>query len=321
MDTNPPMNYAVNNDGDYYPQYHASYTSSDSALSRLGDGQYVYDVHPTNRWTTAGSPHAQDWVEVDFGVKRPVDTVKLYVLDDGANSPTKIGAPAKIQLGYWTGLDWQSVPGARAATDRPLDNQPYVIQFPKVQTARLRATLTHAASVRSGLTEFEALGPGTKPFLPAPPPAGNLAYNRTNEGFPKASASHSDVFGGVPHNAVDGKIIFNATPMNRWTSFGSPDPKDWLQIDFGKKTRIGRAVLYIYNDGGGVQPPTDYVVEGFIDGNWKELPGQVKLPTTPTGGMASTVAFPAAEVEKARVMFTHKGQARSGVTELEMWEK
>ena len=57
--------------------------------------------------------------------------------------------------------------------------------------------LTNARGRKSGMTELEAWGPGTRPYVPARPPAGNLAFNpNPKEGYPKASASFSDRFGG-----------------------------------------------------------------------------------------------------------------------------
>ena len=47
----------------------------------------------------------------------------------------------------------------------------------------------------------------------------------------------------------------------------------------------------------------------------------MKSPATPTGNMANVVAFTPAEVRKLRVVFTHHGNARSGMTEFEVWEK
>jgi F5/8 type C domain len=321
VDENPPMNYAVNNDGDYYPRYVASNVHPGSSLAKLSDGQYVYDIRPSNRWTTTGSPDGQDWVEVDFGNERPVDTVKLYVVDDGGSGEGKIAAPARIQLGYWDGSAWKPVPDVKASAEVPLGGRPHTLSFPLLKTSRLRAVLTHAAGSRSGLTEFEAWGPGVKPYVPAPPPAGNIAFNRTEEGFPKASASHSDVFGGLPPRAIDGKIIFEATPMNRWTCYGSPNATDSYEVDFGKNVKTGRAVLHIYDDRGGVQAPSAYTIEGWNGSEWKAMAQQEKAPEVPTGNMANVVTFTPVEVSKLRVVFTHNGNARSGMTEFEVWEK
>ena len=321
VDENPPMNYAVNNDGDYYPRYVASYVHPGSSLAKLSDGQYVYDIRPSNRWTTTGSPNGQDSLEVDFGSERPVDTVKLYVVDDGGNGEGKVTAPAKIQLAHWDGSAWKPVPDLKASAEVPLGGRPHTLSFPVLQTSRLRAVLTHAEGSRSGLTEFEAWGPGVKPYVPAPPPAGNIAFNRTAEGFPKASASHSDQFGGLAPRAIDGKIIFEVTPVNRWTCYGSPNATDSFEVDFGKAVKAGRAVLHIFDDRGGVQAPAAYTVEGWNGNAWQEMAHQVKSPADPTGNMANQVTFSPAEISKLRVVFTHKGNARSGMTEFEIWEK
>lgn len=319
IDANPAMNYAVNNDGTYYPKYVASYVHLESSLAKLSDGQFVYDIAPPNRWTTVGSPNASDWVEVDFGTERAIDTVKLYVVDDSGVQGSQVKAPAKVELSYWNGFDWQVVPELKTSADAPLANRPYTLTFPVRKVSRLRASLTHADGGRSGLTEFEAWGPGVKPYIPASPPAGNLAFHRDGEEFPRIRASHSDVYGGVPARAIDGKIIFEATPNNRWTSYGSPNASDWLELEFGKATKVGRVVLHIYDDRGGVQAPASYTVQGWIDSAWQEIAGLVKAPAIATGSMANVATFEPVEVTKLRVVFTHQAGPRSGVTEFEVW--
>ena len=320
VDDNPPMNYAVNNDGDAYPRYLASHVHPRSSLAMLGDGQYRYDIRPVNRWTAVDSPNPSDWVEVDFGTPRPIDTVKLYVLDDGGKSEFgNVSPPAAIRLDHWDGTAWKPVPGVKASAPVPIGRRPHSLVFPVLKTTRLRAVLTHAQGARSGLTEFEAWGPGVKPYEAPPPPAGNLAFNRSGEGFPKAGASHSDSFGGLPPRAIDGRILFEATPMNRWTSYGSPNPIDFYEVDFGKLVKVSRAILHIYDDRGGVQAPRDYRIEGWNGSEWQAMARQVKSPATPIGNMANVVTFAPAEVGKLRVVFTHNGGARSGMTEFEVW--
>ena len=62
------------------------------------------------RWTSEGSPNEKDWVEVDFGVSRPITRVKAYLLDDGRNQPVTV--PAAIQFEYSPGAkgDWIPLP-------------------------------------------------------------------------------------------------------------------------------------------------------------------------------------------------------------------
>ena len=54
---------------------------------------------------------------------------------------------------------------------------------------------------------------------------------------------------------------------------------------------------------------------------WSKIAGQTSSPAVPTGNMANTVTFPQLKLRKLRIVFTHNGKARSGVTELEAWEK
>ncbi len=319
VDENPPMNFAVNNDGNYYPRYQASFVNPNTSLAMLSDGQYRYDVPPANRWTTVGSGNSRDWVSVDFGIERPIEEVRLYVLDDGEGSDVR--APVSIELSYWNGEEWRNVPDHETHPERPTGGRPFTIRFPTLNTDRLRAEVIHAEGAGSGLTEFEAWGPGERPYTPAPPPEGNLAYNADGEGYPIATASFSDRFGGIPRRAIDGRIVFEANPVHRWTSYGSPNSEDWLEIEFAEEKTVGRAILHIYDDRGGVQAPERYTVEVWTGTDWHEVPGQVKDPESPTGNMANTVTFPPVSTNKVRVLFTHRGNARSGVTELEIWEQ
>jgi hypothetical protein len=159
------------------------------------------------------------------------------------------------------------------------------------------------------------------PFTPAPPPSGNLAFNPGGSEFPKAVASYSDRFGGKPMSAIDGKIIYLPTPMNRWTSYESPNAVDWLDIDFGKPVSISRVELHIYDDRGGVQAPTEIKLQSFEVEQWKEVSDQHASPAKPTGSMMNTIRFPKLTTTRLRILFTNKDKARSGVTEVEVWEE
>jgi hypothetical protein len=309
------FNYAVNNDGDYFPRLTASFVAAGTSLSKVNDGNYWYAKTPPNRWTCAASPNATDWIAVDFGTPRRLDMLKLYFLDDGE----KVVAPSSYQLEWWAGDNWKPIPAQKHTPEEPAGHRPNVVTFPAMDIQKLRAVLTHGKNGKTGLTEFEAWGDGTMPYTPSPPPAGNLAYNPKREGFPKASASFSDQFGGTPDKAIDGKIIFLPTPMNRWTSYGSPNPTDWLEIDFGVEKKIGRVELYIYDDRGGVQPPEKYRVQTWTGNAWRDADAQSFKPEDSAGGMANTATFTPVATSKFRVVFTHKGKAKSGVTEIEAW--
>ena len=308
------FNYAVNNDGDWWPRFTATHTADKTSLTKLCDGQAWYSMHPPNRWTSEGSATPGDTVTVAFGMPRPVDTVKLHLLDDGKG----VTAPASYRLEWWNGSAWQEVPGQVRTPEMPTGRRANVIRFPQIAAEQLRVTFTHGAGGRTGLTEFEAWGPGRRPWVPAPPPPGNLAINQTGEGFPKASASFHDVFGGVPRLAHDGRTGYLPVPVNRWTCYGSPTPSDWLEIDFGKAQDFRRIEMGIFDDRGGVQAPESYKVEWWDGSAWREAANQQRSPDKPLGGAVNRVTFDKVTAAKVRVVFTHKGQAKSGVTEIEV---
>jgi hypothetical protein len=47
----------------------------------------------------------------------------------------------------------------------------------------------------------------------------------------------------------------------------------------------------------------------------------VRTPAVPVGGMVNTVVFAPVTTTKVRVVFTHRGRARSGLTELTVWKE
>lgn len=313
------VNFAVNNDGTYYPRLTSSYASGESPLMKVNDGNYWYLQHPPNRWTAAGSPNQSDWIEVDFGTPRPIEMLKLYFLDDKSKGP--IAPPASVTIQAFVKGEWISV--AKPNTEPPLitGRKPTTYKLDQTDIEKIRVTMQHWPVSKAGLTEIEAWGLATLPVKPASPPAGNHAYNNGGAEYPIATASHSDRFGGLAKNAIDGKVVFNPTPMNRWTSYESPTAQDWLQVEFAEPRRIARAELYIYDDRGGVQPPKEYWIEYWTGSEWKRVDGEKHEPAQPTGSVMNTSRFQPIEAKKVRVVFVHKAPAKSGVTELEFWSE
>src|SRR3990170_3726196 len=75
-------NLAVNNGRGAYPWVTASSSAPEHPAFYAIDGNYWYHQSPSNRWTAVGSGNQQDWLVLDFGVERPVETLKLYFLED-----------------------------------------------------------------------------------------------------------------------------------------------------------------------------------------------------------------------------------------------
>ena len=313
------VNFAVNNDGTYFPRVTASYSSPGTSIGKLNDGNFWYAPHPPNRWTCAGSPNQSDSVVIDFGVPRKIHTVKLYPLDDSGEPDSAVRAPQRIELE--TGIDnnWYLLKANSDILDRPQGHRANVVRIDPLEITRLRVTLHHRPDGKSGLSEIEAWGDTTLPVEPSPPPAGNLAYNPRPEGFPKASASFTDRFGGKPSSVIDGLTVFLPSPMNRWTSYESRSETDWLEIDFGKPVQFRRVELAIYDDGGGVQPPASYTVQHWTGTEWLDVSQTRKTPDQPLGSQWNEARFAPVTSSKLRIVFTHRGRSRSGVTEVLVW--
>ncbi len=77
-------------------------------------------------------------------------------------------------------------------------HKPTVVAVKQSAVEKIRITMQHATGGKSGLTEIEAWGMASLPVTIAPPPAGNYAYNDGSASLPRATASHSDRFGGIP---------------------------------------------------------------------------------------------------------------------------
>lgn len=311
---NHAVNWAVNNDGNYHPRVTASFSAPGTSPAKAVDGNYWYHISPSNRWTCAGSPDASDWLAVDLGTRRKIHTARLYFLDDG----TGIAPPQRFELEYWDGKRWMGVPNQTRTPGRPTGRRANIVRLPELETARVRVVLHHAKEGNAGLTEFELWGDAKLPVEPPPPPAGNLAHNPGGKPFPKASASHTSRFDRV-EEAIDGKLGFAATPRNRWTSYESPNETDWLAVDFGAEKEINRIELAIFDDRGGVQAPAKYDVEYWDGNSWRAVPNARRELEKPVGGIINEVRFDRIKSNKVRIVFTHAGKSRSGLTEILVW--
>jgi len=75
------------------------------------------------------------------------------------------------------------------------------------------------------------------------------------------------------------------------------------------------------DDRGGVQPPERFRVEVWRDGAWRGVEGERHRPEQPIGNAVNEARFEPVTAAKVRVVFDHRGAARSGVSELFVWER
>ncbi|MDB4679216.1 discoidin domain-containing protein [Rhodopirellula sp.] len=311
-------NFVVNNDGTFYPRLTASYTSPKTSLSKVNDGNHWYLLHPPNRWDCVDSPNQQDWVQVDFGTARSIHTVKIFVLDDRDLPNSAVLAPRGVQLEAKTDNGWKPI-SFQCQTDVNTGHRSHSLTFEQRSIQEFRVIFDHAKGGFSGLTELEAWGESKLPIEAPAPPKGNLAFNRGDAEFPTASCSYHDRFGGLPESAIDGITNFLPTPTNRWTSYESPNESDWLEINFGKQVTFTQVDLAIYDDRGGVQTPLGYEVEVWNDTTWVRLGEITRSPLKPLGSQWNTATFSSQTTDKLRIVFQNRGRARSGVSEVMVW--
>jgi hypothetical protein len=310
------MNFAVNNEGTHFPAIESSFSNSNTrfTLSRLIDGNYWYHLSPPNRWTFEGSTNQRDWCSIDFGTDRLIDEVKLYLLDDG----TGVVAPDEVVIQNWTGNSWTPTKVTSHSPLKPEGHRANSFKLSPIKTRKVRVEFKHHSGGATGLSEIEAWGPADPMYVPPPAPPGDLALNG------HVTASFTSAYDKL-EEVNDGRIFYSASPHNRWTTFGSKNENDWLQLDFRKEQRIGRVCLHFYADGGGVVAPASYHIEKWSSNNWEEIPGAKKIPASPVAGINNQVTFEPVTTSKIRITFVPRGKqpdkGKVGLSEIEVWEQ
>jgi len=311
-----PVNFAVNNGRGAFPLVTASYSAPATPSHYLIDGHIWYHESPPNRWTAAGSGSPTDWVEVDFGISRPVEWITLYFLDDG----DAIQPPERFALERWRDGRWEEIPGQRRVPDVPEGRRATTVGFDPIETARLRLVLTHRPGASSGLSEIEAWAHATAPFAEPTARSRNLAINPSGQGFPRVSASYTGA-GDNAAQATDGRIAYTRYSRNRWSARGTTNPSDWLQVDFGEPRRVGRIEVHLVSEGRGLAAPSGFIVQFWSGSDW--LPAVVKrrLPEISEGSAVNTLWIEPVETTRVRVVFDHAAPDATAVTELLIWEE
>ena len=287
--------------------------------------------------------------------ERRIHEVDLYFLDDadgprveaggevetsgfpdlpGSTGPTVL-PPASYEVEHWDGAAWVPVAGQRRSPETPTGRRANRVAFPELVTTKIRVVLHHRPGSTSGLTEIEAWSADTLPLARAAdtadaasasdvrcgegaasaPRVANLAWNPGDRDVPRVSASftyESDRVG----QAVDGRLSFTRYARNRWTAYGSPNAEDWLEVDFGKPRTVGSVELYLYGDGRGVGAPRSYRIEAWDGEAWTAVVERARTPASPRAWALNAVELEPLEISRLRVVFTHDGEMRSGLTEL-----
>ncbi|WP_229693085.1 MGH1-like glycoside hydrolase domain-containing protein [Lentzea pudingi] len=142
--------------------------------------------------------------------------------------------------------------------------------------------------------------------------------NVSRTGFPTARASHS-YSADPPTKAIDGQDFHLDVPGTRWTSYGSPNAADWLEVDLGAPTSISDLRVVFYDDGGGVRVPATFDLQ-YWDGQWRDVPGQQRTPAQPVARQVNRVLVqPALTTSRVRVLPRRADGGAVGITSFSSW--
>ena len=311
------VNVAVNNGRGAYPWIAASYSAPSSPPVALIDGNYRYTVAPPNRWTDSGSTATRARLVLDFGVRRSIDELTLYFLDDGPAST--IRAPRAYTIEQWIGGRWRPTPAANRVPAMPEGHRANHVRFAQaVRTSRIRITVDHEPGAYTGMTEVEAWSREMPPPHETVARSLDLAYSGGDSAFPRVSASYTGRTDDV-RQAVDAQVAFSRYSRHRWTAYGSPNATDWLQVDFGTAHVVATVDLFLWGDDRGVRAPRDYRVQYWDGTRWTDAMVVSRVPERPATWALNRVGIRPVRTSRIRVIFEHDLPAASGVTELMVW--
>ncbi len=312
-----PHNLAVNN-GRAFPEITASFSDPAHPPFWAADGGIFYHKVPTTRWTTEGSPNAEDFIQVDFGGPQTVERVKLYFLDDGEGivPPTSYRIDV-LKDGEWSEAEVRSrIPGA------PAGRRANQVIIGPTEVEGVRVTFEHAPAGRTGLAEIEVWTPAGADVREAVRPSTNLALNIDGAAFPRISSS-------FPENAdmqvlQDGQFGLTTYQSNRWIARNSPNAQDWIQVDFDAPTTVKEAEVYLWGNAPRYRARTDSTitdpaalgVQALIQNEWQDVSGLSAFPDRPKAMARNILRFDPIETTAIRIVFTHPDGAGSGATEL-----
>ena len=83
---------------------------------------------------------------------------------------------------------------------------------------------------------------------------------------------------------------------------------------------VGRIELGFYDDSGGVQLPESYRLEFWDGQSWQPMKEIKRVPDLPAIGQMNQVIVAPTSTSKIRVQFVHRGNSKSGLTEIQVWK-
>ncbi len=245
-------------------------------------------------WSTAGSGHAEDTFDVDFGVARTIDEVRLDIATGAGLAP-----PAKLAVEYSAGGSWQPVDSARHSPEAPASGR-NVVAFDPVSTDKLRVVVTNppggpTGGTGVGLAELAAVS------------GGNLAGNGAGEAaafgtpVPSASSGEGDVW-----SLVDGSVRADSG----WRA--QPGADAWVAVDLMQPRPVNTVTVYA-----GADAPAAMRVQTWSGSDWLDVADATARPAEPAEGR-NTLSFSTVKTRRLRVLLEPRAGSGVEIRELEV---
>ncbi|WP_405063869.1 discoidin domain-containing protein [Kribbella sp. NBC_01505] len=293
------------------PTVSSSYDSDGWRAIAAVDGRRTSDGSSMG-WTSGAASSATDQqtLKVDLGSARSLGRVDLYPRADGANVGVGFPVDYDVQVSA-DGASWTTV-AARTNQPRPTGVQSvdFATQNVRyVQVTGKRLAQDPFGTYRMQLAEVEVAG-------------GNLAAGR-----PVSSSTSSEFTneGWLRSNLTDGARQSRLWNSMGWTSESvAANSSQWVRVDLGGPSRIGKVDLYARSDGSstGAGFPVDYVVETSVDGvNFTQVASGTDVPQPGSGAVTHTFATTTAryvQVRATELRADSEGGYRMQLAELEV---
>jgi hypothetical protein len=174
--------------------------------------------------------------------------------------------------------------------------------------------LEHRPGFVSGLSEFEVWSDDEPSVPTAPVP--NLAYNPAGAGTPRATASFSAE--GPPVAVVnDGRAAFNYYSRQRWTTVGTSNARDWVELDLGSAQQVREIGVYFWAwESRGTAAPKTWGVEYWDGAAWSTVQRLAAVPSVAMAMALNVVTFEPVTTSRVRIWFEHAAPSATAISEL-----
>ncbi|MEU5820448.1 MULTISPECIES: discoidin domain-containing protein [Streptomyces] len=132
--------------------------------------------------------------------------------------------------------------------------------------------------------------------------------------FRRATASSSGE-GTGPQEAVDGRVWFDRTPVNRWVS--APDGARTVEftVTAAEAVTVDRARIHYYDEG---RVPAGHRLQ-YADGDrWRDVRPRPRADRSPAANTATDLLFAPVTAERFRLVLTAATGCRVALSDVEL---